>query len=114
MISQRCPRCYSRRIRRGYRQTHLLSKLFFRYNLLCDGCNWEFKGFAVPFTVSSTSIKKSSKSKQSLVNSESVKSDAELEEKFSEFYEEKEKEKALGTNSNLEGKETSNQEITST
>ena len=52
MISQKCPRCYSSRIRRGYRSTSLLSKLVFRYNLLCDNCNWEFKGFAVPGTVS--------------------------------------------------------------
>jgi hypothetical protein len=26
--------------------------MLFRYNLLCDECNWEFKGFAVPGTVS--------------------------------------------------------------
>ena len=24
----------------------------FRYNLLCNTCNWEFRGFAVPGTVS--------------------------------------------------------------
>ncbi len=52
MISQRCPRCGSARIRRGYRPTRIWSKVLFRYNLLCDGCNWEFKGFAVPGTVS--------------------------------------------------------------
>ena len=51
MISQRCPRCASKRIRRGYRPTSFFSKIFFRYNLLCDNCNWEFKGFAVPGTV---------------------------------------------------------------
>jgi len=51
MISQRCPRCASKRIRRGYRPTYFFSKIFFRYNLLCDNCNWEFKGFAVPGTV---------------------------------------------------------------
>jgi len=51
MISQRCPRCRSKRIRRGYKPTSLLSKLFFRYHLLCDACNWEFTGFAVPGTV---------------------------------------------------------------
>jgi hypothetical protein len=28
-------------------------KILFRYNLLCDKCNWEFRGFAVPGTVSS-------------------------------------------------------------
>lgn len=53
MISQRCPRCGSSRIRRGYRPTPIWTKIVFRYNLLCDGCNWEFKGFAVPGTVSS-------------------------------------------------------------
>jgi hypothetical protein len=38
-------------VRRGYRPTPIWSKIFFRYNLLCDKCNLEFKGFAVPFTV---------------------------------------------------------------
>lgn len=52
MISQKCPRCNSDRIRRGYRPTSIFSKIMFRYNLLCDNCNWEFKGFAVPGTVS--------------------------------------------------------------
>lgn len=58
MISQRCPRCHSKRIRRGYRPTALWSKLMFRYNLLCDSCNWEFRGFAVPGTVSAKSNKR--------------------------------------------------------
>ena len=52
MISQRCPKCHSNRIRRGYRPTPIWSKVLFRYNLLCDSCNWEFTGFAVPGTVS--------------------------------------------------------------
>ena len=52
MISQKCPRCNSNRIRRGYRPTSFFLKILFRYNLLCDNCNWEFKGFAVPGTVS--------------------------------------------------------------
>ena len=58
MISQKCPKCLSNRVRRGYRPTPLLSKILFRYNLLCDNCNWEFKGFAVPGTVSSKPTKK--------------------------------------------------------
>lgn len=58
MISQNCPRCHSKRIRRGYRPTPLWSKILFRYNLLCDGCNWEFRGFAVPGTVSAKPSKK--------------------------------------------------------
>ena len=61
MISQRCPRCNSTRVRRGYRPTSLLSKIFFRYNLLCDNCNWEFKGFAVPGTVTTKPTRKSKK-----------------------------------------------------
>lgn len=64
MISQRCPKCHSSRVRAGYRPTPLWSKLLFRYNLLCDGCNWEFRGFAVPGTVSSKS--KRSKKKNSV------------------------------------------------
>lgn len=61
MISQRCPRCGSSRIRRGYRPTPIWTKIFFRFNLLCDGCNWEFKGFAVPGTVSSKPNRKKKK-----------------------------------------------------
>lgn len=57
MVSQRCPKCLSRRVRRGYRPTPLWSKILFRYNLLCDNCNWEFKGFAVPGTVSAKPTK---------------------------------------------------------
>lgn len=51
MISQNCPKCNSSRVRRGYRPTPIWSKILFRYNLLCDSCNWEFTGFAVPGTV---------------------------------------------------------------
>ncbi len=53
MISQKCPKCGSSRIRKGYRPTPLWSKLVCRYLLLCDACNLEFWGFAVPGTVSS-------------------------------------------------------------
>ncbi|MGI9054881.1 MAG: hypothetical protein ACR2F2_03675 [Pyrinomonadaceae bacterium] len=52
MISQRCPKCLSNRVRHGYRPTAWWSKMLFRYNLLCDRCNWEFTGFAVPGTIS--------------------------------------------------------------
>jgi len=57
MISQKCPKCLSQRVRRGYRPTPLWSKVLFRYNLLCDNCNWEFVGFAVPGTVSAKPTK---------------------------------------------------------
>jgi hypothetical protein len=49
MISQNCPKCQSQRIRRGYKPTGFFSKLIFRFNLLCDNCNWQFVGFALPF-----------------------------------------------------------------
>lgn len=61
MSTQKCPRCNSQRVRRGYRPTSLFSKILFRYNLLCDNCNWEFKGFAVPGTVSTRPTKKRKK-----------------------------------------------------
>ncbi len=61
MSTQNCPRCNSNRIRRGYRPTYIWSKLIFRYNLLCDNCNWEFKGFAIPGTVTTKPTKKQKK-----------------------------------------------------
>ncbi len=64
MISQKCPRCHSNRIRRGYRPTRIWSKLLFRYNLLCNACNWQFKGFAVPFTITDKPHRKKKKQTQ--------------------------------------------------
>lgn len=51
MIAQRCPKCRSSRVRRGYSDTPLLLRLIGVYNLLCDNCNLLFRGFAVPGTV---------------------------------------------------------------
>lgn len=61
MATQKCPRCESSRVRLGYRSTSLFKKLTFRYNLLCDECNWEFVGFAIPGTVSSKTKKRRNK-----------------------------------------------------
>jgi hypothetical protein len=72
MISQNCPRCGSRRIRHGYRPTPIWLKVFFRYHLLCDNCNWEFTGFAVPGTVSVKPARKSKKHHSSATRSRSV------------------------------------------
>ncbi|PYS49533.1 MAG: hypothetical protein DMF68_09690 [Acidobacteria bacterium] len=58
MISQRCPKCKSSRIRRGYKHTPLLLRMFGIYDLLCDHCNLLFRGFAVPGTVGKRSSKK--------------------------------------------------------
>ena len=51
MISQRCPKCGSSRLKRGYRDTPLLLRMVGIYSLLCDNCNLLFRGFAVPGTV---------------------------------------------------------------
>ena len=58
MATQKCPKCGSNNIRHGYRPTHILFKLAFLYNLLCNDCNLEFKGFALPGTVSKKGKKK--------------------------------------------------------
>lgn len=58
MISQRCPKCSSSRIRRGYAPTPLLLRLICRYNLLCDACNWLFRGFAIPLPIGRASKKR--------------------------------------------------------
>ena len=72
MISQRCPKCGSSRIRRGYRPTPLLLKILFLYNLLCDGCNWEFRGFAVPGTTSWKPTKKQKSNEEVKINKEAA------------------------------------------
>lgn len=64
MISQQCPICGSSRIRRGYLPTPLWSKLLFRYQLLCDSCNWQFVGFALPGFISSKQTKSSRQKKE--------------------------------------------------
>ena len=51
MIAQRCPKCGSSRLRRGYTDAPLLLRLVGVYRFLCDNCNLLFKGFAVPGTV---------------------------------------------------------------
>ncbi len=51
MISQKCPKCRSSRIQRGYKPSPLIFRLFGIYNLLCDHCNLLFTGFALPGTV---------------------------------------------------------------
>lgn len=58
MATQKCPKCKSDRVRLGYRPTSTFLKLIFRYNLLCDACNWEFTGFAIPGTVPKKTKKK--------------------------------------------------------
>lgn len=72
MISQKCPKCQSKRIRKGYRPTSIFSKIFFRFQLLCDNCNWEFTGFALPFFKSSQKSRRKKVSAANLTNISSV------------------------------------------
>lgn len=51
MIGPKCPKCGSSRIRRGYKRTPLLMRMFGIYHLLCDHCNLLFTGFVVPGTL---------------------------------------------------------------
>jgi hypothetical protein len=51
VIAQRCPKCGSSRLRRGYTDTPLLLRMIGVYRFLCDNCNLLFIGFAVPGTV---------------------------------------------------------------
>ena len=59
MISQRCRKCKSKRIRRGYKKMPLVLRVLGIYELLCDDCNLLFTGFAVPWTVSSRKKRRS-------------------------------------------------------
>jgi hypothetical protein len=61
MIFSTCPRCESKRIRRGYRHTPIWWKVIGRYHLLCDSCNWEFIGFALPGTIEMNSARRRKK-----------------------------------------------------
>lgn len=61
MIFSKCPRCDSERIRRGYRRTPIWRRAVGRYYLLCNACNWEFAGWAIPGTVDAASAKRRKK-----------------------------------------------------
>lgn len=57
MISQKCPKCRSSHIRKGYKPTPLLFRLVGIHYLLCNHCNLLFTGFAVPGTIGRSSRK---------------------------------------------------------
>lgn len=61
MISQKCPKCRSSRIRKGYKPTALIFRMFGIHQLLCNHCNLLFTGFAVPGTVGRSSRKSRTK-----------------------------------------------------
>lgn len=51
MFVRQCPRCGSTRIQQGFDDPPLLWRLFGFYDLLCNNCDLEFRGFALPGTV---------------------------------------------------------------
>lgn len=55
MISQRCPKCRSSRIRKGYKPTPLILRVVGIHHLLCNHCNLLFTGFVVPGTMNRAS-----------------------------------------------------------
>jgi hypothetical protein len=46
-ISQKCPKCHSSRIRKGYRPTPFMLRLVGLRHLLCNDCNLLFTGFSI-------------------------------------------------------------------
>jgi transposase-like protein len=79
MISQKCPKCKSDRVRRGYRKTSIFLKIIARYHLLCDACNWEFTGFALPGTVTSKPKRKKIQKEQN-INQDTVQENSDFDE----------------------------------
>ncbi len=63
MISQRCPKCRSSRIRKGYKPTPLILRVVGIHYLLCNHCNLLFTGFAVPGTVNRSGKKSHKKAR---------------------------------------------------
>lgn len=47
MFRLKCPQCKSRRIKKGYRETPFLWKLYGKHYLHCSSCNWEFEGIVI-------------------------------------------------------------------
>ncbi|MEA2173481.1 MAG: hypothetical protein QOD00_1073 [Blastocatellia bacterium] len=58
MLAPRCPRCQSSRIQHGYEEESLFLRLLSVRALLCNNCNLEFKGFALPGTLKRTASMK--------------------------------------------------------
>ncbi|MGB9180253.1 MAG: hypothetical protein WCB68_13555 [Pyrinomonadaceae bacterium] len=48
MWKPRCPKCGSAKVRRGYKKTHTLLRLFGIRHLLCQNCHKPFTGFVTP------------------------------------------------------------------
>jgi|GEM_PF-1375959 len=46
-----CPKCRSSRVRQGYSKSHFLLRLIGYNDLLCDGCNLNYRAFTIPGTV---------------------------------------------------------------
>jgi hypothetical protein len=64
MISQRCPKCRSSRIRKGYKPTPLILRMVGIHHLLCNHCNLLFTGFVVPGTMNRVSNRGRAKARE--------------------------------------------------
>lgn len=63
MISQKCPKCRSSSIRKGYKPTPWILRMVGIRHLLCNHCNLLFTGFVVPGTVGKSSRKTEAKNR---------------------------------------------------
>ena len=47
MFRLKCPQCGSLRIKKGYRETPFVWKLYGKHRLHCSSCNWEFEAIVL-------------------------------------------------------------------
>ena len=66
MSKPRCPKCGSTKVRRGYKKTHTLLRLFGIRHLLCQNCHQTFAGFVKPGALQSQKKKESSPQRKPL------------------------------------------------
>ena len=64
----RCPKCRSSRVRQGYSKPHLLLRLIGYNDLLCDGCNLNYRAFTIPGTVPESSRSRKRRHRQETNN----------------------------------------------
>jgi hypothetical protein len=84
MATQKCPKCKSYDIRQGYRPTPLLLKILCIYNLLCDNCNWEFRGFGLVGTVPRKTKRRKNARENALGKTDSI-GQLKVEDVFDQF-----------------------------
>lgn len=66
MFKPRCPKCGSTEVKRGYKKTHTLLRLFGIRHLLCQNCHKPFKGFVTSGSLPSQRKRESNAKRQPL------------------------------------------------